>query len=220
MRSSRKVIFPKQHGVVKVRLQKHPHATDHLPPAKASTMVGGGAALYAIPLAFSTPPPIRDSLVTATSSAQDENIQETLPLITAISSSSRHPTEYNEYGVPRLDRLRHINFLKNGLQDSPASFVSLDASRPWMVYWSLMGLYLLGEDVTQYRTRLVPLALLWFHLGRLTRPPLVTKLHSQIACSCVIQCHQDVHANAKRDRRVWGWTWAVFTPSRLVCGHT
>jgi hypothetical protein len=127
-------------------------------------MVGAGAALYAIPLAFSTPPLIKDSLVTATSSAQDENIQETLPLITAIAGSTRHPFEYNEYGVPRLDRLRHIDFLKNGLEDFPASFVSIDASRPWMVYWGLMGLYLLGEDVTQYRTRLVPLALL-FHLG-------------------------------------------------------
>ena len=221
MRSTRKVIIPKQHGVGKVRLQKHPRATDHLPPAKASTMVGAGAALYAIPLAFSTPPPIKDSLVTATSSAQDENIQETLPLITAIAGSTKHPIEYNEYGVPRLDRLRHIDFLKNALEDFPASFVSLDASRPWMVYWGLMGLYLLGEDVTQYRTRLVPLAFTVVSLGRLTKPPPpVTKLHSQIACSCLIQCHQDVHANAKRDRRVWWRTWAVFTPSRLVCGHT
>ena len=219
MRSTRKVIFPKQHGVVKVRLQKHPLATDHLPPAKASTMVGAGAALYAIPLTFSTPPPIKDSLVTATSSVQDENIQETLPLITAIPGSTKHPIEYNEYGVPRLDRLRHIDFLKNALEDFPASFVSLDASRPWMVYWGLMGLYLLGEDVTQYRTRLVPLALLQFHLGG-SHGPTVTKLHSQIAYSCLIQGHQDVHANAKRDRRVWWRTWAVFTPSRLVCDHT
>jgi hypothetical protein len=171
MRSTRKVIFPKQHGVVKVRVQKHPHATDHLPPAKASTMVGAGAALYAIPLAFSTPPPIKDSLVTATSSVQDENIQETLPLITAIPGSTKYPIEYNEYGVPRLDRLRHIDFLKNGLEDFPASFVSIDASRPWMVYWGLMGLYLLGEDVTQYRTRLVPLAFTVVSLGRLTQPP-------------------------------------------------
>lgn len=160
MRSTRKVVFPKQHGMVKARLQKHPRATDHLPSTKASTMVAAGAALYTIPLAFSTPPLIKDSLVTATSSAQDENIQETLPLITAIASPTKHPFEYNEYGVPRLDRLQHIDFLKNALEDFPASFVSLDASRPWMVYWGLMGLYLLGEDVTQYRTRLVPLALL------------------------------------------------------------
>lgn len=160
MRSTRKVIFPKQHGVVNARLQKHPRAMDHLPSAKASTMIGAGAAPYAIPLAFSTPPLIKDSLVTATSSAQDENIQETLPLITASAGSTPNPFEYNEYGVPRLDRLQHIDFLKNGLENFPASFVPLDASRPWMVYWGLMGLYMLGEDVTQYRTRLVPLTLL------------------------------------------------------------
>jgi protein farnesyltransferase subunit beta len=158
MRSTRKVIFPKQHGVVKARPQRSPRATDHLPSAKASTMVGAGAELYAIPLTFSTPPLIKDSLVTATSSAQDENVQETLPWLTATADSTRHPFEYNEYGVPRLDRLQHIEFLKNGLEEFPASFVSLDASRPWMVYWALNGLYLLGEDVTQYRTRLVPLA--------------------------------------------------------------
>jgi hypothetical protein len=215
MRSTRKVVFPKQHGMVKAR-QKHPHATDHLPSAKASTMVATGAALYTVPLAFSTPPPIKDSLVTATSSTQDKNIQENLPLITATAGSTKHPFEYNEYGVPRLDRLQHIDFLKSGLEDLPASFVSLDASRPWMVYWGLVGLYLLGEDVTQYRTRLVPLALLQFHLGRLTPP----QVHSQIACSCLVQCRQDGHRNAKRYRRIWWRTWAVCTPGRLVCGHT
>jgi hypothetical protein len=214
MRSTRKVVFPKQHGMIKARLQ-HPPATDHLPSAKASTMVATGAALYTIPLAFSTPPPIKDSLVTATSSAQDWNIQETLPFITATASSTKHPFEYNEYGVPRLDRLQHIDFLKAGLEDLPASFVSLDASRPWMVYWGLVGLYLLGEDVTQYRTRLVPLAFTVVSPVTFTPP----QVHSHIARSCLIQCHQDVRPNAKRYRRIWWRTWAVCTPSELVCSH-
>jgi protein farnesyltransferase subunit beta len=29
----------------------------------------------------------------------------------------------------------------------------MDASRPWMVYWALAGLSLLGEDVTRVRQR-------------------------------------------------------------------
>jgi protein farnesyltransferase subunit beta len=153
MRSTRKVIFPKQDGVAKVSQHKHSRPTDHRHPAKSSTMAGAGAVLFAIPSTFSTLPPIRDSLVTATSFAQDENIQETLPWIKASAESDKDPFEYNEYGVPRLDRLQHIDFLKDALGENPAPFIGLDASRPWMVYWGLMGLHLLGEDVTDYRTR-------------------------------------------------------------------
>lgn len=120
-------------------------------------MASAGAALYSIPPAFSAPPLIRDSLITATSSAQEETIQETLPLINASAESARGPFDYNEYGVPRLDRLQHIDFLKDALGEHPAAFVGIDASRPWMVYWALMGLHLLGEDVTEYRMRYVPL---------------------------------------------------------------
>lgn len=155
MRSTRKVIFPKQDGATKVRQQKQSRPLDHLNPAQPSTMAEAGAAPYAIPSAFSTPPFIKDSLVTATSSAQDENIEDTLPLINAAAELNRRSLEYNEYGVPRLDRLQHIDFLKDALEEHPAPFVGLDASRPWMVYWALMGLHLLGEDVTEYRTRSV-----------------------------------------------------------------
>ncbi|KAI9825473.1 MAG: CAAX farnesyltransferase (FTase) subunit beta [Thelocarpon impressellum] len=30
-----------------------------------------------------------------------------------------------------------------------------DASRPWLLYWALTGLFLLGEDVSQYRERVI-----------------------------------------------------------------
>jgi hypothetical protein len=162
MRSTRKVIFPKQDAVAKVRQQKNSRSAYHPQPAKSSTMAGAGAARHTIPSAFSTPPPIRDSLVTATSAAQDKNIEETLPLIKAAAEGNRDPLEYNKYSVPRLDRLQHIDFLTDALAEYPARFVGIDASRPWMVYWGLMGLHLLGEDVTDYRTRLVPPQLLQF----------------------------------------------------------
>lgn len=156
MRSSRKVIFPKQDGVANVKQQKHRRPTYHPHGAKSSTMAGAGSAPYAIPWAFCHLPLIRDSLVTATSAAQDENVQETLALIKATAASVGDRLGYNEYGVPRLDRLQHIDFLHGALDEHPAPFVGIDASRPWMVYWGLLGLHLLGEDVGDYRTRSVP----------------------------------------------------------------
>lgn len=157
MRSIRKVVFPKQVAAANIRQHKTSRSVHHHPhPANSSTMAGARTAHYVIPSAFSAPPCIRDSLVTATSAAQDGNVEETLPFINATAEANRDPFEYNKYGVPRLDRLQHIDFLRDALGEHPAPFVGIDASRPWMVYWSLMGLHLLGEDVTDYRTRLVP----------------------------------------------------------------
>jgi protein farnesyltransferase subunit beta len=65
---------------------------------------------------------------------------------------------YNEYGVPGLDRHRHIRFLHNGLRKLSSRFVSADASRPWFLYWCLSGLSLLGEDVSSYRDGVIETA--------------------------------------------------------------
>jgi len=61
----------------------------------------------------------------------------------------------------RLNREAHIEFLEGGLgidedgeQLSPG-FVVLDASRPWILYWCLIGLYCLGVDLAPYRERLI-----------------------------------------------------------------
>ncbi len=118
-------------------------------------MADAGAAFPSIPSAFSAPPSIKDPLVTATSSAQDETVQECLPLILSAADSAQDPFDFNQHGVPRLDRQQHIEFLKDALGDFPAQFVGVDASRPWMVYWGLTGLHLLGEDASVYRSRLV-----------------------------------------------------------------
>jgi protein farnesyltransferase subunit beta len=113
--------------------------------------------LFSIPLHFTQPPSIQDHLTTETSSAQRETIAECLPLLNATDDPSRTPFDFNEHGVPRLDRKSHVDFLHRSLEELPAAFVAADASRPWMLYWALMGLYLLGEDVTHYRDRLVTL---------------------------------------------------------------
>lgn len=48
---------------------------------------------------------------------------------------------------------KHIEYLYDSLEDYPEGFVAMDSSRPWMSYWALAGLALLGEDVSKYRER-------------------------------------------------------------------
>ncbi|KAK8735797.1 hypothetical protein OTU49_005318 [Cherax quadricarinatus] len=49
---------------------------------------------------------------------------------------------------PILHRERHITYLKKGLKNLPEGFVSLDASRPWLVYWAVHALELLDVKLT------------------------------------------------------------------------
>src|SRR5271155_981470 len=57
--------------------------------------------------------------------------------------------------TPPLDKDKHILFvIRLGLMPKlPRAFVSLDASRPWMMYWVLCALRVLGEDITPHRPR-------------------------------------------------------------------
>jgi protein farnesyltransferase subunit beta len=61
----------------------------------------------------------------------------------------------NKYGLPHLRREQHIRFLHTTLGNLPAPYVALDAARPWLFYWGFSGLAVLGEDVMQYRQRLI-----------------------------------------------------------------
>lgn len=106
-----------------------------------------------IPAIFSNYPTLKDPVTTPTSVAQAETVKECLPLLTAAYDASQNPLDFNEHGVQRLNRGDHVQFLRYALDRFPSSFVGIDSSRPWMVYWALMGLYLLGEDVTTYREK-------------------------------------------------------------------
>lgn len=112
-----------------------------------------------VPDLFTSAPPIRDPLETDTSILQDQTVQECLPFLAGLEGSGRSLFDHNEHGVPRLDRDKHILYLHNSLQELSAGFVAYDASRPWVVYWALTGLCLLGEDVEQYRQRFRTLGL-------------------------------------------------------------
>ena len=55
-------------------------------------------------------------------------------------------TNLNELDdFPVLNRVKTVGFLKRGLQELSEGYECLDASRPWLVYWIVHSLELLGE---------------------------------------------------------------------------
>ncbi|KAK4166414.1 protein farnesyltransferase subunit beta [Cladorrhinum sp. PSN259] len=99
-------------------------------------------------------PPVRDDLVTHTSEVQDETVEKCLPYL----SGEADVFEYNEHGVPRLAREKHVKFLHKNLGRLPAQFVAADAARPWYMYWVLSALTMLGEDISSYKDSVVATA--------------------------------------------------------------
>jgi len=147
----RKVRFPSTNQPAQIaREQKRPRkrpANSH-PAGKMSSQE---APRPGIPALFTQPPPIRDPLVTESIDLQDATLEKCFPFLKGIHSSQKGP--FNACGVPALQRDDHVGYLYDSLEDYPAGFVAMDASRPWMVYWALAGLSLLGEDVTRVRQR-------------------------------------------------------------------
>ncbi len=109
-----------------------------------------------IPELFTSLPPFRrDHPQTETTIAQDETVQLCLPLLVGVQDSSRSILDFNSHGLLRLEREKHLKFLHKSLRTLGASYVAMDASRPWQIYWSLAGLSMLDENVQQYRERLM-----------------------------------------------------------------
>ena len=102
----------------------------------------------AVPALFTSWPPLRDSLATDSSISQDETREDCLP---HLDGSTNTLFDLNARGIPRLNRDKHTAFLRDTIQH--ARYIPYDAARPWVVYWSLTGLYLLGEDVEAYQKR-------------------------------------------------------------------
>jgi len=93
--------------------------------------------------------PIRDAFSTKTSEVQDETLEDILPFLEG------NPDDFplNSYGIPHLQRDKHIVYLKKSLGNFPEQFAALDAARPWLVYWALQGLTALGYDISEYQQR-------------------------------------------------------------------
>ncbi|GFP54537.1 protein farnesyltransferase subunit beta [Trichoderma asperellum] len=103
-----------------------------------------------IPSLFMFPPMIRDALETDSSNVQDDTVDEVLPFLTG-----KEHSQLNAHGIPRLDKERHVRFVKKQLGVLPSMYVGADPSRPWIFYWCLNALSLLGEDLEPYRARLI-----------------------------------------------------------------
>lgn len=93
-----------------------------------------------------------DGIVTKTLQVQLKTQSECLPFLTLRDTQG---LALNTHGMPHLTRDAHIRFLYKVFEPMPAAYQVVDASRPWLFYWSLMGLTALGEDVSPYRERLV-----------------------------------------------------------------
>ncbi|EER24306.1 protein farnesyltransferase beta subunit, putative [Coccidioides posadasii C735 delta SOWgp] len=109
-----------------------------------------------VPALFTQFPAIRDDLDTETSRVQEDTVKQCLPFLKGVAQSLYGP--FNEHGIPSLYRDVHVAYLYDALEEYPGKFVGLDASRPWMMYWALTGLYLLGADVTRLRKRVISTA--------------------------------------------------------------
>eukprot|EP01041_Mallomonas_annulata_P004546 gene4546-9019_t len=94
-----------------------------------------------------------EGLDTGTSKDQSECEQECASFLTSFSCLQKDVRDnlrkndlLNDIDEIRLLRQRHAKYLTAGLKSLPCGFVSLDSSRPWIIYWILQALYLLDEE--------------------------------------------------------------------------
>ena len=108
-------------------------------------------AKSAVPSIFTSLPQLQDHVSTESSILQDKTVEECLPFLSGTAEQGLN--DCNAHGLPRLRRELHLQYLYDALESYPASYVGYDASRPWVLYWSLTGLSLLGENVESYAER-------------------------------------------------------------------
>ena len=117
---------------------------------RSETTDSSGVDDFPVPKLFTSLPPIKDPLVTDTSRSQDETAEDCLPCHAGTTESG---FDRNPQGIPRLNHEDHVEFLSDNIQN--ARYTAYDALRPWIIYWSLTGLSVLGEDLTQWRDRVL-----------------------------------------------------------------
>jgi len=118
---------------------------ERTPGSLEDARVGEQQPFRPVPSLFTSPPPIIDALITDTTRKRHATIEQCLPYL---SGTNKNPPRFNYQSVPKIEREKHVAFLQTALHD--AKFMAYDASRPWVVYWSLCGLSLLGENVEVY----------------------------------------------------------------------
>ncbi|GAA99352.1 uncharacterized protein L969DRAFT_16657 [Mixia osmundae IAM 14324] len=102
-------------------------------------------------LPFDSPAAIKqkvpdDGITTETSDAQRETedaIQAQLAQYLPVSGQ----TAVSDPAKCELDRAKHTRFLTATLPGLPGAFIALDASRPWLLYWTLHALELMNVSL-------------------------------------------------------------------------
>ncbi|KAF1350628.1 terpenoid cyclases/protein prenyltransferase alpha-alpha toroid [Delphinella strobiligena] len=107
-----------------------------------------------VPHLFAHPSLLHDTLVTETSEKHDKVMRTVLDILTN-TKGAQEIHDPNSYNLPRLQREKHIKFLRGVLGNYPPPFQVMDASRPWLLYWALAGLSFLGVDVSLYKDRTI-----------------------------------------------------------------
>ncbi|KAI8619934.1 terpenoid cyclases/protein prenyltransferase alpha-alpha toroid [Chytriomyces sp. MP71] len=87
-----------------------------------------------------------DGVPTDTSTLQTETEDSIFALLSGSTAVPHQTNARNRRLV--LSRTAHIRFLKGGLKGLSRNFVSLDASKPWILFWILHALDLLGETLS------------------------------------------------------------------------
>ncbi|CAF9921314.1 MAG: hypothetical protein GOMPHAMPRED_002290 [Gomphillus americanus] len=98
-----------------------------------------------VSLVFCETPLIQDDLQTVTSQSQQTTLEDVLPYILG---SAGGPHKLNSNGFPKLKRDAHVKFLRKTLEKMSGAYTAMDAARPWILYWTLTALSLLGQDVS------------------------------------------------------------------------
>lgn len=91
--------------------------------------------------------PIVDKYETETSKVQNETHEIIVPFL----EGNPNDHSLNAFGIPQLQRKHHATIFKQLLGDYPGRYATLDASRPWMVYWVLQSMTALGLDINSYQ---------------------------------------------------------------------
>ncbi|KAI8593264.1 terpenoid cyclases/protein prenyltransferase alpha-alpha toroid [Geranomyces variabilis] len=82
-----------------------------------------------------------DGFPTESSELQQEVEDSIAPLLGPYQNGSA------DLGLVKLDRAAHVKYIQKNLFSLPSYFISLDASKPWLVYWALHALDLLGTPI-------------------------------------------------------------------------
>uniref|UniRef100_A0A8C5SAN4 Farnesyltransferase, CAAX box, subunit beta n=1 Tax=Laticauda laticaudata TaxID=8630 RepID=A0A8C5SAN4_LATLA len=82
-----------------------------------------------------------DDGVRTLTSAEQTKVEDIVQEVFDVYKRNHHDTQYV------LQQEKHFHYLKRGLRQLTDAYECLDASRPWLCYWILHSLELLGEPI-------------------------------------------------------------------------